>query len=81
MQIMVRSPSSYGSIYLLYNLERIQQKSTRFMLGDIEMNYKSRLIHLNLLSLCYFLEYLDLLFLFHRILGEIVLLLKKAARV
>ena len=43
-------------------LERVQRRSTCFILNDYKSNYKSRLLKLNLLSLMYLLEYYDIMF-------------------
>ncbi len=67
----VWSPCLRGSIYLMRSLEKVQRRATRFILRGFELDYKCRLIQLKLLPLCYFLEYLDLLFLFRCINGEI----------
>lgn len=67
----VWSPCLRGSIYLMRSLEGVQRRATRFILRGFELDYKCRLIQLKLLPLCYFLEYLDLLFLFRCIRGEI----------
>ena len=60
----VWSPCLRGSIYLM-------RRATRFILRGFELDYKCQLIQLKLSPLCYFLEYLDLLFLFRCINGEI----------
>ena len=44
------------------SLERVQRRATKFILGDYEMNYKNRLLSLNLFPLMYFLEMNDLFF-------------------
>ena len=53
------------------NLERVQRRATRLITQNPELSYKSRLRCLKLLPLCYFYEYLDLLFLFRCLKGEI----------
>ena len=60
-----------GSIYLKRSLKSVQRRTTRFILSGFELDYKCRLIQLRLLPLCYFLEYLDLPFVFRCIIGEI----------
>ena len=67
----VWSPISSGSLYLMRNLERVQRRATRLITQNPELSYKSRLRCLKLLPLCYFYEYLDLLFLFRCLKGEI----------
>jgi hypothetical protein len=67
----VWSPCFRGSIYLMRSLEKVQRRATCFILCGFELDYKCRLIQLKLFPLCYFLEYLDLLFLFYCINGEI----------
>ena len=44
------------------NLERVQRRVTKFILGDYTSDYKSRLLALDLLPISYWLELLDLLF-------------------
>ena len=44
------------------NLERVQRRATKFILGDYTSDYKSRLLALDLLPISYWLELLDLLF-------------------
>ena len=69
----VWSPCLRGSIYLMRSLEAVQRRATRFIFRGFELDYKCRLIQLHLLPLCYFLEYLDLLFFFRCTNGEISL--------
>ena len=68
---LVWAPSQLGSLYLMRQLEGVQRRATRYILYGLELDYKRRLIRLNLLPLSYFLEYLDLLFLFRCFKGEI----------
>ena len=44
-------------------LERVQRRATKFIMNDFSLDYKSRLIQLNLLPLMYWLELQDILFL------------------
>ena len=67
------APSSFGSISLMRNLERVQRRATRSILRGLDLDYRSRLLHLRLLPLSFFLEYLDLLFFFRCLHGEILL--------
>lgn len=69
----VWTPCLLGSIHLMRSVERVQRRATRFILRDQELDYQSRLIHLNLLPLSYFFEYLDLVFLFRCFKSEILL--------
>jgi hypothetical protein len=58
--MLVRSILCYGSQTILL-LERMQRCATRFILSyQANLSYKDRLVKLNLLPLCYLLEYLDL---------------------
>ena len=66
---LVRSQLTYGSQiwhpHLLKDiiiLERVQRRSTCFILNDYKSNYKSRLLKLNLLPLMYMLDYYDIMF-------------------
>ena len=45
------------------HLERIQRKATKYILQNPNINYKDRLIQLNLLPLMYWLELQDIMFL------------------
>ena len=44
-------------------LERVQRRATKFIMNDFSLDYKSRLIQLNMLPLMYWLELQDVLFL------------------
>ena len=44
------------------NLEKVQRRATKFILGDYTSDYKTRLSALDLLPISYWLELLDLLF-------------------
>ena len=46
----------------ILNLERIQHRASKYILGDYISDYKTRLIKLNLLPLMYIYELLDILF-------------------
>ena len=46
----------------ILNLERIQRRASKYILGDYTSDYKTRLIKLNLLPLMYIYELLDILF-------------------
>ena len=71
---LVRSHLAYASqvwspqnTTMCLELERIQRRATKFILAlpfRTEESYKSRLVTLKLLPLCYWHEYLDILFLF-----------------
>ena len=52
-------------------LEAVQRQAARYILHDQELDYIERLFKLSLFTLSYFLEFLDLLFLFRGIKGEI----------
>ena len=67
----VWSPISSGSLYIMQSVERVQRRATSLIMRNPELSYKSRLLGLKLLPLSYFHEYLDLLFLFHCLKGEI----------
>ena len=43
-------------------LERVQRKATKFILSNYSLDYKSRLIQLDMLPLMYLLEIQDILF-------------------
>ena len=45
------------------NLERIQRRATKYIIGHSALSYRDRLISLQLLPLMYFYEYLDILLL------------------
>ena len=45
----------------ILNLERIQRRASKYILGDYTSDYKTRLIKLNLLPLMYIYELLDIL--------------------
>ena len=47
----------------ILTLERVQRRSTKFILNDYVSSYKSRLINLNLLPLMYLYEIYDVMFL------------------
>jgi hypothetical protein len=66
-------PSKYGLTWCEVWRKYKEGLATRFILREFELDYKCRLIQLKLLPLFYFLEYLDLLFLFRCINGEILL--------
>ena len=66
---LVRSQLSYGSqlwrpalIKDILKLERIQRRATKFLLG-CTLDYRDRLIKLNILPLMYYFELADILFL------------------
>ena len=71
---LVRSHLAYASqvwspqsTTMCMELERIQRRATKFILAlpfKTDESYKSRLVTLKLLPLCYWHEYLDILFLF-----------------
>ena len=71
---LVRSHFCYASqvwapqsIELLQKLERTQRRATKYILNlpfSIDIEYKTRLQSLNLLPLCYWHEYLDLILFF-----------------
>ena len=77
---LVRSPLAYCSqvwspqtVTLLYSLERIQRRATKLILSlpfRTEISYKTRLLRLGLLPLCYWHEYLDLVYLFKSIASD-----------
>ncbi len=51
----------------LYKLERTQRRATKYILNlpfTTDTEYKARLLSLHLLSICYWHEYLDLVFFF-----------------
>ena len=48
--------------YLIKDIERIQRRASKYILGDYTSDYKTRLIKLNLLPLMYIYELLDILF-------------------
>ena len=52
---------------LIYSVERIQRTATKFILSlpfRSEVSYKNSLLNLNLIPLCYWHEYLDLVYIF-----------------
>ena len=49
-------------VYHITFLERVQRRASKFILNDYTMDYKSRLINLNLLPLMYIYELTDILF-------------------
>ena len=57
--------------YVDVGVENIQRRATRFICKNSELSYKDRLLNLNLLPINYWLEYLDLLFLYKCIYGII----------
>ena len=69
------APCYSASIFLMRLIERVERRAffLRFILHVLDLDYKAWLIHLKLLRLSYFLEYLDLLFLFCCFKGEILL--------
>ena len=48
----------------IFLLESVQRRSTKFICGYTEVNYRDRLVQLKLLPVSYWLEYLDLIFFF-----------------
>ena len=67
---LVRSKLSYCSqvwrphlIKDITNLEKVQRRSTKFILNDFSSSYKDRLIKLKLFPLSLWFEYLDIMFL------------------
>lgn len=48
----------------MVEIENIQRRATRFMCKDPTLSYKERLLELNLLSLNYWLKYLDIVYFF-----------------
>ena len=77
---LVRSPLAYCSqvwspqtVALLYSLERIQHRATKLILSlpfRTEISYKIRLLRLGLVPLCYWHEYLDLVYLLKSIASD-----------
>ena len=71
---LVRSCLSYcsqvwapQSVTTLYSVERIQRRASKFILSlpfRTDVSYKERLTKLRLLPLCYWHEYLDIVYLF-----------------
>ena len=66
---LIRSQLAYCSIiwrpYLIQDiikLESIQRRATKFIMNDYTSDYKSRLLHLNLLPLMYVFEITDIIF-------------------
>ena len=54
-------------------VEQVQRRATRFIIGrDRDLCYKDRLIKLNLLPLNYWLEYLDLVFFYKSLKGDVI---------
>ena len=54
-------------------VEQVQRRATRFIIGrDRDLCYKDRLIKLNLLPLNYWLEYLDLVFFYKSLRGDVI---------
>ena len=78
---LVRSHLAYASqvwspqnTTMCMELERIQRRATKFILAlpfKTDMSYKTRLVTLKLLPLCYWREFLDILFLFKCVHGLI----------
>ena len=67
---LIRSQLAYCSIiwrpYLIQDiikLESIQRRATKFIMNDYTSDYKSRLLHINLLPLMYVFEITDIIFL------------------
>ena len=67
---LVRSQLTYCSpIWLPYlvqdinKLEQVQHRATKFILNDYSSDYRSSLLHLNLLPLMYIFECFDIMFL------------------
>ena len=67
---LVRSQLTYCSViwhpYLIQDinkLESIQCRATKFIMNNYKSDYKTRLLHLNLLSLMYIFESTDIIFL------------------
>ena len=55
------------SVKLIYSVERIQGIATKVILSlpfRSEVSYKNRFLNLNLIPLCYWHEYLDLVYIF-----------------
>ena len=48
-------------------LESIQRKASKYILNDFDLNYKARLIELDLLPLCYRRDILDIVLIFNAI--------------
>ena len=71
---LVRSNLAYCSqvwalqaVNLILDMERIQRRSTKFILSlpyRSEVSYKQRLLRIGLLQLCYWHEFLDLVYVF-----------------
>ena len=56
-------------------VEQVQRRATCFIIGrDRDLCYKDRLIKLHLLPLNYWLEYLDLIFFYKSLKGDVILL-------
>ena len=54
-------------------VEQVQRRATRFIIGrDRDLCYKDRLIKLNLLPLNYWLEYLDSVFFYESLRGDVI---------
>ena len=67
---LVRSQLSYCSpiwrphlVQDINKLEQVQRRATKFILNDYSSDYRSRLLHLNLLPLMYIFEFFDVMFL------------------
>ena len=69
----VWAPNLLGSLNLMRTLKAVQRQATRYILHGQVLDYKERLLKLSVFPLSYFLEFLDLLFLFRCIKGEIYL--------
>ena len=67
----VWAPQSVKNQLIL--VEQVQRRATRFIIGrDRDLCYKDRLIKLNLLPLNYWLEYLDLVFFYKSLKGDVI---------
>ena len=56
-----------SSCYLILDIERIQRRTTKFILSMLypsHVNYKQRLLKIGLLPLCYWHKFLDLVYVF-----------------
>ena len=53
------------AVHLILDIERIQRRATKFILSlASEVSYKQRLLKIGLLLLCYWHEFLDLVYVF-----------------
>lgn len=67
----VWAPTLLGPLNLMHTLEAVQRWATCYILYGLELDCKQHLLKLSLFPLSFFLEYLDPLFLFRCIKGEI----------